>query len=396
MMKIKSALSLVFTFTAVSFGLLIRVPAVYAVASLNITPDTMTMAANATTTFSVSINTDTTPVFGSDAIVSYPSSLVDIVSVTKGDYFTDFSYSAANGIMEIHGYFASLYDFKAGTGNLATIVVRPKQASSTSTLTIECNVTAQTSQIIDSTGKNILLCANVNHAVITTTANPTDTSVPTNTTAPGQPTATSTPGSYNDIAPSCNSLTVSPVSGYKPLYVNFSCAGSDADNDITTAEFTFGDGNMVTVDKNVGQFGSIPTSYRYSTAGIFSVSCRLKDNNQKFSDTPDVCRKNVTVKNRVLSTVAPTPRPTILSDSASPLVPTAIPTVGFGSRVALVPYASPTAFSLPEPTIAIATSGFSVSSIPWYVLGIVVGIIILIILLLRYLGRNTQQPPIVQ
>lgn len=395
MMKIKINLSRILfgIISILLIGFALQISTYAAGPSLLLSPTSTNATVNQNTTLTLSIDTNTSQVFGADAIISYPETLVDIVSVTKGDFFTDFTYSASNGSLEIHGYFASLYDFKAGSGTLATIVARPKQTGSTSTLAIVCNTSSQTSQIINNLGSNILPCANTNQSVITVAA-PTTTPLPTNTTAPGQPTNTPSPTTSGNRIPTCSGLGVNPSSGYKPLTVNFSCSGNDADNDITTAEFDFGNGSKIVIDRNIGQVGSISTSYTYSTVGTFTATCRLKDNNQAFSTVPDACKKTITTSTRVY-TAAPSRTPTQRAGSTNaPRAPIPSPTIGFGSRIVLAPYATPTPLLLPQPETPTPKSlaKISTDAINMAIAGGVLLFIILILLLLRYLGRKSQEP----
>lgn len=118
------------------------------------------------------------------------------------------------------------------------------------------------------------------------------------------PTLTPTP---TNSPPLCSGLSVSPGAGKKPLTVNFTCAGFDADNDITAAEFGFGGSEKLLVEKAAGTFGSVTTSYTYTQAGSYQVTCRVRDNNMAFSNYPDYCKYTVVVTDNALT---PTPRRT--------------------------------------------------------------------------------------
>lgn len=167
---------------------------------------------------------------------------------------------------------------------------------------------------------------------VTPTATPTPTLTPTPTNSP----------------PRCSGLSVSPGAGSKPLTVNFSCAGYDADNDITAAEFGFGGSEKRLVEKPAGTFGSITTSYTYTQAGIYNVTCRVRDNNQVFSNYPDYCKYTVVVSENVLTptprrTPIPTKAPTTTEDDLiifTGAAPTATPTLTI----------SPATIATPTPT----------------------------------------------
>ncbi len=112
----------------------------------------------------------------------------------------------------------------------------------------------------------------------------------------------------SNIAPTCLGLSVSPLIGKTPLELTLSCAGVDGNNDITAAEFGLGGDQKRTVEKNVGQYGTITTKVRYDKSGSYVVTCRLKDNNNEWSSIPSGCSNIVKVSE--VETVVSTPRPT--------------------------------------------------------------------------------------
>ncbi|MBI5019312.1 hypothetical protein HZB58_03495 [Candidatus Gottesmanbacteria bacterium] len=153
-------------------------------------------------------------------------------------------------------------------------------------------------------------------------------------TATPSATLTLTPTPTNS-PPRCSGLSVSPGSGTKPLTVTFACAGYDPDNDITAAEFGFGGSEKRLVEKGAGQFGSITTTYTYTQAGTYHTTCRVRDNNQVFSNYPDYCKYSVVVTENALTPTprrTPIPTPTVVT-TEEPLIffgnnnPTATPTM---------------------------------------------------------------------
>ncbi len=151
---------------------------------------------------------------------------------------------------------------------------------------------------------------------------PTATPTATVTNAPtATPTPTPTPTSAANTDPECTGLSVSPNSAASPpLSVTLTCSGKDPDGDITAAEFIFGDGQTKTVEKNVGSPGSISTNYTYTKEGSFPASCRVRDNNFKFTGTPDACKKTVTIGSAPVVQATPTPQPVV---GPTPKVPVA-------------------------------------------------------------------------
>lgn len=147
-----------------------------------------------------------------------------------------------------------------------------------------------------------------------------NTPTPTNTGAPsGTPTntPTATPTGTTNTTPECTDLSLNPTTGTTPFSVTLTCTGKDPDGDITAVEFTLPDGTTKLVEQNVGSPGSLTTTYTVSQDGAYNFSCRVRDNNQKFSDVPDACRESLTLNVQVTSTPRP-PGPTS--------TPTAIPT----------------------------------------------------------------------
>lgn len=147
-------------------------------------------------------------------------------------------------------------------------------------------------------------------AAPTPTITPSATPTPSLTASPtATPTVTPTP---TNSPPRCNGISVNPGSGPKPLTVSFSCAGYDPDNDITAAEFGFGGNRKQLVERSIGTFGSITTTYTYTEAGNYHVTCRMRDNNMAFSAYPDYCTYTVIVtENSLTPTPIRTPAPTV-------------------------------------------------------------------------------------
>lgn len=164
-------------------------------------------------------------------------------------------------------------------------------------------------------------------STITPTVTTTPSTTPTITLTPSPsltptitPTATLTPTPTN-APPKCNGISVQPGAGSKPLTVHFACAGYDSDNDITAAEFGFGNGDKQLVEKNVGQFGSLTASFTYTESGTYHVTCRVRDNNQVFSSLPSYCQYDVYVSGNSL-----TPTPIRQPTATRKPEPTATPT----------------------------------------------------------------------
>jgi hypothetical protein len=295
MMKIKS----VFILAIFLYFLAVRVQPVYAGGpKLLLNPETLTIQKDSSTTISVLVNSAGISVFGADAVISYNPDALEISSISKGNFFSDFTYSnnSSSGKLEVHGYFGSLFDMRAGNGTVATFRITSKQQSGTATLNFICNNSANSSQILDTSGKNILPCSETNNATITFTNSPDISPTATGTQPTGKP----------NTAPNCSSLSISPNTGFVPISITATCAASDGENDIVSAEFDFGDGTKKVVDQNVGQYGSISTTHTYTQSGLFTILCRVKDNNQAFSAIINECKTSVEIKSHAQPTASNT------------------------------------------------------------------------------------------
>lgn len=144
---------------------------------------------------------------------------------------------------------------------------------------------------------------------------------PTPTTGAGTPTPTRTTG--QNKPPTCNSLTAAPASGNAPLAVTLTANGSDQDNDILAALFTFGDGQTQNVDKNIGQTGSIQITHVYPNAGSIAAQAVMRDRDGVVSAT---CTTTIAIG---VATASATPTPGIgggqTATPSSTIAPTTAP-----------------------------------------------------------------------
>lgn len=275
----------------------VKAPLALAAPHFLLDPSSLTAKKDDQITILVRIDTESQLAVGGDTVINYPGDDLDVVAVGNGGYFSDFYFSNVVGSrVEMHGFFSGTNQSKAGLGTFASIIFRVKKNSGTGVLNFSCWDTNST-QIIDTKGNNINSCGALNQTILTySTIYPTPT-----------PTPTPTP-SYT--VPSCTGLSVSPQSGTTPLLITFTCSGSINYRDITSAEFTFGDGTTSLIEKNIGEAGSISVTHNYTKVGSYGTYCRMRDNNYHFSDIPENCKQNVVVNAVVTPTHTPTPTPT--------------------------------------------------------------------------------------
>lgn len=390
------------------FAALLPQSKAYATPSVQFNSTSVSVAQNNTFELKVNIQTDTNTVLGSDAVINFASSDLDIVSIANGGFFPEFgSASNASGRIELHGYTSSTNDSRTGSGVFASIVFKAKKSSGSSAVTFTCTGSGNDTNILTTAGQNILNCAQINTAGISYTGTPTNTVTPTATTAPGNtPTHTPTPtqGAGGNTAPSCSSLytNISTVTG-TPQTITLTCSGTDAGGYLNAAEFVFGDGTSQRVDKNAGSPGSISTSHTYTTIGSLGVTCRMRDNDSVWSSIPDSCKKVVTIKQGA----TPTPTParsygdkgittTIGTSATLKITPT--PTRIVVSIISETP--EPIVNPIADPTLYPENKGDTTteesSTNFWWIIGGIIAII-LAFLLLRRKGppKNTDgQVPI--
>lgn len=183
------------------------------------------------------------------------------------------------------------------------------------------NTSSVTPNVPQVTPKAVSNACKVAFTISSNTPTPTTTSSPSGTPTY---TPTATPTTKGNTTPECTDLTLNPTSGTAPLALTLKCTGKDTDGDITAAEFTLPDGTTKLVEQNVGSPGSLTTTYTVPQDGSYNFSCRVRDNNQKFSDVPDSCRKSLHLNVEV----TPTPRPFGPTSTPSPIPTPKIPVSG--------------------------------------------------------------------
>ena len=313
---------------------------IIAAPKLTFDPANIEIAQDETKTITVRIDAENNNTIGADATITYPGGDIIINSVANGGYYSDLTSSnvQANGKLEIHGFLFN--SFKSGSGILATITIKGTKTSGGGTINFSCTGANDSSKIINQNGQNILDCSSVNQVAISYTGGSAPTSTPTptgtqNATPTPQPTA---PPGQN---PTCNFLAVDTNSGPAPLTVSLICAGSDPEDDIWAAEFTFGDGKKQEFSKNVGKNGSFTVAYVFGKGGTYSPSCRVRDISYNYSAPRDECKRTISVTGNTdgsgaASGVKPSPKPT-RKPTPTPKGPSPTP-----QAVALVEYTSPT------------------------------------------------------
>jgi len=160
--------SVLFSLAIFMAALLVANP-VSAASRLYFEPSSVTAVKDQEFDVNLKIDTEGSSVFGTDAALNYPGSDITLVSVNKGDFFSDLTYaSSTTGLLEVHAFFSSLFDVKSGSGTVATLKFKALKDSDSGVIDFTC--TGSETQIIDSNGSNILSCSSVGSATITYTS----------------------------------------------------------------------------------------------------------------------------------------------------------------------------------------------------------------------------------
>lgn len=371
-------------------------PRAVAYATPNLLFDKTSVSVVQNTTFSVTINinVDTNSVRSSDVALLYASSDFDVTQVTGGRFFP--SFTSANdtsaGRLELHGYTAYVGDSRTGTDTFATITFKAKKGSGSSTISFICSGSGQDTNILTTAGQNILTCTQVNQLGVSYSDGSSPTPTPTPTLAPGEtPTPTPTPTNPNTI-PTCQTLASdTSLAVGAPLSVTFTCSGIDPDGYINAAEFTFGDGVTDTVYKNAGSPGAITTTHTYTTIGTLGASCRIRDNNNVFSNSTNDCKRIIVINPRPQNAAATSYYTRVIAAESTAVNPT-IAVSPTPEQVAIV-YTTPApTVTSPTPTPQVASTKISLGNLLWYIGGGLAAILAAI-LLFRKKGPPPTLPP---
>ncbi len=144
--------------------------------------------------FSVNLNIDTQnqAAASADVKLTFNSSILEIVKVVNGDFFSDEANYIGTGTLYVGGFFKEQFKTKTGQGVLAVITLRGKAAGN-SALTFVCSREKTDSNILDATAADIINCSGINNGSYTINGTgapePTSTPVP-NTPTPAGPTPT--------------------------------------------------------------------------------------------------------------------------------------------------------------------------------------------------------------
>lgn len=345
LIKLASLIFATLTFSALA-------PRAYAAPKLYFDQTSITAKNNTEFSVPIKIDAESNQVVGSDITINFASNDQELLGVDNGGYFSEFTWASSDtGRVELHAFSSSIYQTKTGSGTLATLKFKSHQDKGSSTISFVCTSKGQDTNIIDNSGQNIVNCSNLNQTLITYAT--TSTSPPPSPTPQSSPSPTNSP---SNSAPVCASLSLNlTTSTHLPQPITLSCSGTDANNDITSATFNFGDGTTQTISQNISRKGTISTTHSYTKTGIFKPTCQLRDG-QADSNS---CTSSLTI-----SSPAPTntPKPS--------LKPSSTPTGKVLSLVAETPTPSPTPIPSEEPISNPVQK--SIPTFVWWIIGFII------------------------
>jgi hypothetical protein len=387
-------LNILAIFTLIILGVALPTVKAQVPPSVLFTPTTTTVVQNGTATLTITINTNTTAVRASDITILYAANDLEFVSAENGNFFPSFNYAndTANGRLELHGYTSYIGDSRNGTSTYATIFFKAKKSSGSSTISFVCSGSGHDTDIVTTTGQNILSCTQLNQVAVTYTGESTPTNTPTPTLPPGvttTPTPTPTPnqGSSNTI-PTCTVLSTSTSFAVgTPLAVTFTCSGVDPGGYINAAEFIFGDGTKDTIIKNVGSPGSISTTHTYTTIGSLGASCRVRDNDNVFSYNSYACQRIIVINPKPVAAAATSYYQRVIAPEIVYTDPVLTPTPPVVALVYETPMPEAPIVIPTVPTVPEAPAKSAPSYTLWWILGIIAVIVGVILL------RRKKEPP---
>lgn len=356
--------------------------------SLMFSPTSATVIQNNTVTLTITVNVDASVVQTSDVTIQYAASDLDFVSATNGNFFPSFSFAndPSNNRLELHANTSSS-DSRTGSGTYATVVFKAKKSSGSSTVSFICPDT----HVWTTTQIDVLdPCSQRSNIVALSYS---DGFVPTSTptTAPGI-TPTPTPIQSGNTIPTCVILSSNTsLAVGAPLTVNFTCSGVDPDGYINGAEFTFGDGTHDTIIKNVGSPGSISTTHTYTTIGTLGPTCRVRDNNNVFSNATNDCKRIIVINPKPVNAGASSYYQRVIVPEKGSVMQ--IPATTPIPEIVTLVYETPTATPTANPTLSLQPTKNPFENLILWIGGAVIAIILAILLFRR---KQTPPPPFTQ
>ncbi len=380
-------------------------------ATLGWSSSSLSVNVNGTSTVVLSVNTAGAETTGTDVLLNYNPATIEIVSVNFNSlYANQFSNNdTANGVLTLNATYSDIISFYKGTGNLATLTIRGKQAGSTQ-LSFQCTngQTNDTNILQRLTATDLVNCGSLASLPITVSQQSQETPTPTaNPTENPTTNPTSTPTTTNNDGTACSTLNSAPtgLSARAQSSTSILLTWTKEANASTYAlqygtapnSYRYGASSMGNVDRFLVTYLSPNTTYYFAVAGKNNcstssyITASARTLGSGTGTTTQATARPVTSTN-TFPTAAPTPFPTPVVPSFDTLV-TQNDTQPTISDEVVDPFATPAPVEdfLPPK----ATSTLPVS-LPVLVAGISLALILfvaLIVLLMKRMSHEEQVPP---
>ncbi len=145
------------------------------------TPKTATKSAGGEFAVTVGINVGTKKTIGADLKITYDSTLLEVVKVENGDFFSKGGFNSISGLVYTSYGVETTAAPKTGSGDYAVLTLKGKKAGN-AVLTVACSTQTSDSNIWDEASSDIINCAGIEnpvYSISTSSAVTTPTLVPT-------------------------------------------------------------------------------------------------------------------------------------------------------------------------------------------------------------------------
>lgn len=176
------------------------------------TPQTATKSAGTEFVVTVGIDVGTKKTIGADLKITYDSTLLEVVKVESGDFFSKGGFNSSSGLVYVSYGIDTAAVPETGSGDYAVLTLKGRKAGS-AVLTVACSTQNTDSNIWNEASSDIINCtgiANPVYSISTSSAVTTPTSVPT-VTGTGSITSTPTPPVSGITLPTIFSLGIGVV-----------------------------------------------------------------------------------------------------------------------------------------------------------------------------------------
>ena len=129
------------------------------------TPQTATKSAGIEFAVTVGINVGTKKTIGADLNITYDGTLLEVVKVENGDFFSEGGFNSSSGLVYVsYGVVDTTAAPKTGSGDYAVLTLKGKKAGS-AVLTVACSTQTSDSNIWDEANNDIINCAGIKNPV---------------------------------------------------------------------------------------------------------------------------------------------------------------------------------------------------------------------------------------